>query len=198
MGAAVPYNHPMRSRVSSVCLLVFVGACAGQVRVASPPTTRPWADPEGRFVVDLPGAPVPRRVQEITAVGTVNFTVYGDTAEPYVYRVTAFVYPVGPTTAFDAAGELRHASGRGVARMGGVMESEAPVAVDGITGLETRFSLTSPDGERAVGVQRMFIGSPPTRYHAFCIAPAHADPAPCDAFVASLRPTPAPRPPMAP
>ena len=178
----------MRRLSPSVCLLLVAGGCVGRPRVASPPTSRPWSDPEGRFVIDLPGAPVARRVQEITAIGTVNFTVYGVNAEPYAFRVTAFAYPAGPDTAFDAAGEILHASRRGIARMRGTVESEAPVIVDGVAGLETHFSITSPEGERGVGVQRMFVGSPPTRYHAFCLAPASADPAPCIAFVASLRP----------
>ncbi|MBX3192815.1 MAG: hypothetical protein KF819_37875 [Labilithrix sp.] len=151
----------------------------------------PWSDPDGRFTVDLAGAPKPRDAQEITAVGTVNYKVYGLDAEPYSFRVAAFAYPTLSGHPLDVAGELGHASGRAVARMRGTVEREADVTVDGVPGKDLYFTVTAPNGTRGRGVHRMLIASPPTRYQAFCLAPASVDFAPCEAFVASLHPKPA-------
>lgn len=160
--------------------------CGGPPAVSSPP--KPWSDPDGRFTIDVTGTPVPRAVQEITFIGTVNFKVYAIDDEIH-YRVSAFAYPWEKGQPFDLRGELWHASGKAVARMGGKPDRDDDVTVDGIQGKDIHFSFTTPDGFAGHGVQRMLIREePPARYHAFCIAPLDVDLAPCEAFLRSFHP----------
>lgn len=180
-------------RLAGVALplaLVVLAACHREPPEESPHAAE-WRDPDGRFTVMIPGAPAPRDVQEITAMGTVNFKVYGVDAHPYHYRVSAFEFPqpVPGLTKLDVDGELAHSSGRAVARMQGTPEHETNVVVDGLRAKEVTFTFATDVGATGRGIQRTIVGeSPGARYYALCLAPTDADFAPCQAFVASLHP----------
>ena len=165
-----------------------ITACASAPPRAASAPPKAWTDPDGRFTVDLSGTPRPRDVQELTFIGTVSFKVYAVDTD-FSYRVSAFAYPWAQGQPFDRAGELAHASGRAIARMGGKPDREQPVVVDGVDGKDIYFSFTTHDGIPGRGLQRMLISeAPPMRYHAFCIGPVDADLAPCEAFIRSFHP----------
>lgn len=178
--------RPFALVLTSALSALTLAACASAPPRAAPP--KAWTDPDGRFTIDVSGTPRPRDVQEITFIGTVNFKVYAVDTH-FSYRVSAFAYPWAQGQPFDRAGELAHASGRAIARMRGKPDLEKAVVVDGIEGKDIYFSFTTEDGIPGHGLQRMLISeAPPIRYHAFCIGPANADMAPCEAFIRSFHP----------
>jgi hypothetical protein len=184
------YRRAMQ-RLTSALAVLGLTACGLAEPTTSPRTAAvsTWTDPNGLYSIDVTSPPVPRDVQELNGVGTINFKVYSIDDPPYSSRVTAFAYP-GSSLAFDAEGELEHASGKAVARMGGQVTGREPVSLPGMIGLDLRFSVTSDDGGEGRGIARMLIAPAPNpkRYHAFCLAPKGADFAPCERFIQSLHP----------
>jgi len=181
-------------RLQWLIAVPLAAACMPSGTSTVPRRTTPWSDPEHRLTVFFPGEPTPRAAQELNGMGTINYQVYAfDDAEHNAsYRACAFHYPdaVPGLTSFDPAGELEHASGVQVARMGGDVRTVTHVLVDGLDGTEIVFGVRGDGGEAGVGVLRMLIGtSPPARFEAWCITTEENE-ASCTAFVQSLHPSP--------
>lgn len=112
-----------------------------------------WQDytaPDGSFRCRLPGkVKTESKSEPMPGGGTLNITSHTATAGRTEYGVLTFDLP--PGTPFN-----QEAGAAGAARaVGGTVTSKTPCAVEGVTGLEFEFTVTTP--RVAKGACRLFV-----------------------------------------
>jgi hypothetical protein len=162
------------TRLVTPILLLALAACAakqapggttGSVSQGAPGSGLPagwtlFADPEGRFTVQLPRQPVADKSQVDTALGKRDMVMYQVDATPTFYMVAATPLYLEPGMTFDEDKGLAGARDQAMGNMNAKVTVDRDLMVGSLKAKDLEFEMDI-GGQRAVGVARVVVRGTP-------------------------------------